>query len=292
MRLIGDSKRAAKYSFDLNIDNETGGLYKHSLVAPQGCLDLDLGSALTTSINILLGFLGPYQGVRFTLQVRTTNGATLEEIEEDMRRLSRQVECVVCQYKTQPIWRDSKGWQCNHCAPDRLPCKYQTHGCKYIDTKIKNNKHYHYCEYSTYCVLCQRTITELDLDTHYAHAHLDITQNPGTVWSSTLSNQPKWRIISSDFGKALCHYWVYGSKFFMYIRVPIPSDQLHMYKCMVEISHPVTGRTVTWSADAQYFYVWDWELNTPDVNVYQYVSSKKCNIKVDFIKILDNNVQH
>ncbi|GLV41967.1 hypothetical protein CBL_10126 [Carabus blaptoides fortunei] len=240
-----------------------------------------------TGLHILLTsqFLGWNEIEVGRLQL-IPDGATVEHIEEDMKKLSVNTLCLKCQCTTERVWKAENGWYCKNCVKKLIVC--ENDGCNYKDTNIKCRKHAcYYCYYDCrYCISCAASLrTGFNLEKHLIKRHAAIVQQAGSQWSAKNTTKDKWSIIKANFGKVFCHYWMYGSKLFMYIRTPLPSEKLYMYKCVVEISHPVTRNRIRYSAEAQYFYAWDWELNAPDLDIFDYTDeNNKFNVKIDFIE--------
>lgn len=202
-----------------------------------------------------------------------------------MELVSSSVKCNQCNCQTIPIYqKEEEVWLCTACAPVKRPCNNITRGCTYTDHIDKCEKHeLYYCQYSNQCQICKKTVTST-LDEHYAQAHADITYRAGTEFNVGFGQQ--WCIISTDFGNVICHCNVYESVFVLELYTPVPSEELYLYKCLVQFQHEPSEFAVTRSANVEYNLNNDWYLHLTSYEFITYINfcNATYNIKIHLIK--------
>lgn len=148
---------------------------------------------------------------------------------------------------------------------------------------MKTSKHEKiFCQFAKSCLLCKADIDD-SIKQHYSTVHSDLTYELGTnLWVDTKESNKQLLAVNNS-NTFLCMYTLKSSAFVFNILSSLPSKDLHLYECVLELSNPSTGHTVQRSLGVQYDRMSDWSTLISDSEFQAVVHKKTFNIKLDLV---------
>lgn len=192
----------------------------------------------------------------------------------------------LCNFENNEIIAINLVYQDNEESVDKniVSCINTKNGCNFVDNKIKVNKHVdHFCQHETWCEICGEYISRNE---HYEIVHNNITHKNGFTWTTILSDETQWRIISTLAGFLLCSYEIKNG-LDIKIRAPINSSVLETYICEVEF--PEYGIRKVF--DVHYNNYIDYQLLI-DLDVIKPLLTKSVVMKIQLLDKSDVMVKH
>lgn len=131
-------------------------------------------------------------------------------------------------------------------------------------------------------MLCKADI-DGSIKQHYSTVHSDLTYELGTILCVDTKESNKQLLAVNNSNSFLCMYTLKSSAFVFNIFSSLPSKDLYLNECVLELSNPSTGRTVKRSLGVQYDRMSDWSTLINDSEFHAVVHKKTFNIKLDLV---------